>query len=112
MAEAVAATEPDFGLNLVTGCPDEAGYALETQVCRRTLACQTPGNGVLADTGRLRRVGSSSGKLLGVAARILPGSELGLEVEKPARQPEHRLELPAVDTDDAVKVVTAADKRW
>jgi hypothetical protein len=107
---AVAVTVPGFVQELATGCPDEVGYVPGTQMCRRILACQMPGYEALADTGRLRRVDSSSDKLSGVAIRILPGSGLGLEVGKPARQTEHQVEVPAVDTDDAVNAVTAANK--
>lgn len=98
----------------VTGCPDEVGYVPETRRCRRIPVCQIPEREILADTGRLRTVDSSSGKLFGVVVRMLPVSELGRGAGKPAGQPGHRLESPAVDTDDAVgdavNVVTAANK--
>lgn len=97
-----------------TGCPDGVGYVPETRRCRRIPVYQIPECGIPADTGRLRTVDSSSGKLLGVVVRMLPASDLGRGAGKPAGQLAHRLELPAVDTDDAVgdavNAVTAANK--
>lgn len=82
-AEAVTATATATAA-VTAGSLDDAGYVLlMMQIPRKVVVVQIRMQSLLAGIGRLGKVDSNLGTLLGPAARILPEPRLGLGVGKP-----------------------------